>query len=370
MDLFKFGLRSVLGMTMPGAILVLVFLYTLFSVMFSLNHPLAFVSQGKDQQFLILATLFLASYVLGSLMRLNAADSVDEKSAKYCLNKYYKEKASLNRKPVKTLARGLARPFQAWKWTRKAWKWTRRRGRKPGLELTYWNRFAPIFIPKLIYRYFSAQSLNRRFKKVKMQPHGGASKNTELLEDSDAWIWMKEEFPYPIWQFRKLHRYHPNEVFRFFESYAPCMGIGHGWQGKEFFNYCKMVIYHASRQLGDAVVEEVHLAEALVRFYAGTYYGLWISLYMLVASSITQGIVLLRQEWEPSTPIFKILNLVVTIFLVAAVYLSQDMIVQRFRTLRLKEVDTVYDAFYLIHRHVDTCSICSPDSTILSRERH
>ena len=34
-------------------------------------------------------------------------------------------------------------------------------------------------------------------------------------------------------------------------------------------------------------------------------------------------------------------------------------LLRRFRTLRLKEVDTVYDAFYLVHRHVDMCERCA-----------
>jgi mannose-6-phosphate isomerase-like protein (cupin superfamily) len=32
----------------------------------------------------------------------------------------------------------------------------------------------------------------------------------------------------------------------------------------------------------------------------------------------------------------------------------------RFRLLRLKEVDTVFDAFYLVHRHADECPRCAP----------
>jgi mannose-6-phosphate isomerase-like protein (cupin superfamily) len=41
--------------------------------------------------------------------------------------------------------------------------------------------------------------------------------------------------------------------------------------------------------------------------------------------------------------------------------IMQNLIVKRFRTLRLKEVDTVYDAFYLVHRHAEHCAMCSPD---------
>src|ERR1044072_7517798 len=88
MDLFKLGLRNVLGITLPGAIVVFILFYILFSTAFALNQPLIILAWTKDQQFLILVTLFLISYVLGSLMRLNAADKLDAKSAKYHLDKF------------------------------------------------------------------------------------------------------------------------------------------------------------------------------------------------------------------------------------------------------------------------------------------
>ena len=95
MDLFKLGLRNVLGITLPGALVVFIFFYVLFSTTFALNQPLIIFAWTKDQQFLILVALFLISYVLGSLMRLNAADKVDEKSAKHHLDKFNKDKGTL-----------------------------------------------------------------------------------------------------------------------------------------------------------------------------------------------------------------------------------------------------------------------------------
>jgi len=95
----------------------------------------------------------------------------------------------------------------------------------------------------------------------------GSNKDPNLPEGFDGipfdkWILAKEEFPYPVWQFTKFALYHPSDVFKFFAHYKSYMGSGNGGSRKEFFNYCKMAIYHASRQLGDAVVEEVHFAES------------------------------------------------------------------------------------------------------------
>jgi mannose-6-phosphate isomerase-like protein (cupin superfamily) len=307
MDLFKLGLRNVLGITLPGAILVFIFFYVLFSAIFAVDQPLTVFLWSKDQQFLILVTLFLTSYVLGSLMRLNAADKVDEKSRQYHLKKYQEDQ-----------------------------------GKSQGPHKKEVDEAGEKLFPD--------------------------DKNIEKPKDSDKANWILDKFPYPKWQFIKFRLYHPYEVSRFFEDYQHCMGIGPGRRGKEFFNYCKMVIYHASRQLGDALVEEVHFAEAIVRFYAGTYFGLLISFWMLLGLFLFQAVVFITYGREKS--ILKITNILMTLAFAGAVYLMQRMIVQRFRTLRLKEVDTVYDAFYLVHRHADNCSVCSSRASAKVSERY
>ena len=91
------------------------------------------------------------------------------------------------------------------------------------------------------------------------------------------------------------------------------MGIGPGTRGKEFFNYCKMVIYHSSQELGNALVEEVHFAEAIVRFYAGTYLALLISFWMLIALIVFQAITIILYWREQSVLALRSLNLIVTL---------------------------------------------------------
>ena len=81
MDLFKLGLRSVLGITLPGAMLVLVFCYIGFSTALAFDQPVLEPLWGKDQQLFAFSVLFLVSYIVGSLLRLNSADQVDKRSS-------------------------------------------------------------------------------------------------------------------------------------------------------------------------------------------------------------------------------------------------------------------------------------------------
>jgi mannose-6-phosphate isomerase-like protein (cupin superfamily) len=294
MDLFKLGLRSVLGITLPGAMLVLIFCYAAFSILFALDQPVQGLLWGKEQQFLAFAILFLLSYNIGGLLRLNSADAVDRKSSRILTREFWK-----------TPQYSLADPAL--------------------LEAT-------------------------RDKILE-------NKASEISTAFDAWIWRQETFPYSAWQFRKFHIYHPEEVLRFFQTYQSSMRGSEG-RGKEFFNYCKMVIYKEGRA-GDPLVDEVHFAEATVRFYAGTHAGLGLSSGALLTALLVQAFL-----WAPSTPLPKDLSLVATAALLGVVLLMKRAIVHRFRTLRLKEVDTVYDAFYLIHRHAENCGQCSPSAGV------
>jgi hypothetical protein len=308
MDLFKLGLRNVLGITLPGAMLLLVVGYAFFSILLFLGLPLTWLLWGKNQQILILSAIFLMSYNLGALLRLNSADDVDRKSSRQLTGVYLRKRNRKN--PKKLTEKHLDKMLEA-----------EREAMKSGLHTV---------------------------------PDKGF----------DRWIWHKEPFPYPLWQFRKFRLYHPEEVYRFFQGYRACMlgSLELGGRGKEFFNYCKLVVYHSSRGLDEPLLDEIHFAEATVRFYAGTYTALRVSMFLLiplllveaglVANRVAEGTSLasLRPEW---------LHLGITIVFLVVSWRMERTILRRFRTLRLKEVDTVYDAFYLVHRHVEACPVCS-----------
>ena len=124
-----------------------------------------------------------------------------------------------------------------------------------------------------------------------------------------------------------------------------------------------MVIYHSSRSAGDPIVDEVYFAEATVRFYAGTYTGLriasWALLFLLAMQVALLALPIGMRGPAMET---RTISLAVTIFLLVVVAFMSRAIVLRFRRLRLKEVDTVYDAFYLVHRHAESCEKCLPAS--------
>ena len=234
MDLFRLGLRSLMGVLLPGALLVLVLIYVVFSGAFAVG--LHMQSSILDRWSSLIA-LFLVSYLVGSLMRLNSADNVDEKWAQYSQKKL----------------RGTGKSQEEFR-----------------------------------------KELDEKWEALKADPEAVERPDENSVEA----IWQTDEFPYPVWQFYKLRLYHPEEAYRFFWSYRSCMRSyeGAGKIGKEFFNYCKAVIYHSSRQLGDALALEVQTAEALVRFYAGTYYALVVGKWMLPVLLVWQGLFFAAKE--------------------------------------------------------------------------
>ena len=275
MDFFKVGLRNLLGIVLPGALLLLILFYVLFTAATSLGVHLQSGPWMEDRA-LSLIVLFIISYLLGNLMRLNSAEDVDKKSAKYNQKKHSKRVLS---------------PEECKEELKKAWEALRPNPRTVGIPTV---------------------------------PIG---------------VWEHEKFPYPVWQFWKLRLYHPEEMYKFFWTYRDCMRGGYDrGSGKEFFNYCKAVVHHASGKLGDALVLEIQSAEALVRFFAGTYYALVIGQYMLAILFLLQ-VVAARGELELNILSLGTVNICATALLMIAMYKMQRMIVERFRTLRIKEVE-------------------------------
>jgi mannose-6-phosphate isomerase-like protein (cupin superfamily) len=175
------------------------------------------------------------------------------------------------------------------------------------------------------------------------------------------WAWKYDRFPYPVWECMKMRLYHPPEMFAFYEAYRECFAAG-PLRGKEFFNYCKSVIYSANEGKRHALAEEVQAAEANVRFFAGTFWAVVFSLLLLLATCAVLG-------FEKSPPKGALPGCVFAALLAVS---AAGAIVAggRFRGVRLKEVDTVFDAFYVVHRHAAQCPRCSrPAGSALYEER-
>ena len=194
----------------------------------------------------------------------------------------------------------------------------------------------------------------------------------------------------------------------FFQPYLRCFATGNR-RNKEFFNYCKTVIYDAYEGKRHALAEEVQSAEAYVRFFGGVFWALllsalvlvltalllmvrvalrgttglcyWVSVCTLLAAlvlgAVATGVVwrtpqFVRREdkvgrfwvlseiaggllfisavvgaFPPDLVTAARMNFVALVMLILAFLIIAG---GRFRLSRLKEVDTVFDAFFLVQR--------------------
>ena len=142
-------------------------------------------------------------------------------------------------------------------------------------------------------------------------------------------------------------------IRKFYNAYGDQLAPPYNPSGKEFLNFCKLAIARRSGSLDDPLIQELNHAEAEVRYYAGIYCGLWISLIASGASAVIQVLFIGLQrsalgKFYAASAVFVLLF---TVILGLFSYCSRLRILRSFRFLRLKEVDTVYDAFYLLGGH-------------------
>jgi len=303
------GLRNLLGILFPGGLLILAILGC-----FAVLSPDAGTAVGKamtGQPSLVISAAFLLSYVAGSVLRLHSADLVDTLSAMLIRRD--------NKLPTKGgpgVAQGTG-PLQ-----------------------TEFDLLANLTSSEEV-----AKGLAHLF-----QLTADPKIEWERRNYSSKWAWKHDKFPYPVWEWIKFRLYHPPEMVAFYDEYRDCFMKG-ARRGKEFFNYCKLVIFSANDGKPHALAEEVQAAEANGRFFAGTFFALTISFFALTATAITSE--LTHSASRSVNSIVAILALVVGL---AAFFIIAD---GRFRLLRLKEVDIVFDAFFLVHRHPGRCILCS-----------
>jgi len=291
MNPLNLGLRNLLGILLPGGLIILVALACIAALMPE-ARPL--IERAMTQwAALAMPGVFLVSYVAGSVVCLRAADAVDRLSARLM---------RLKQDPYKD-TRGTVASL-----------------RKRLLECVF------------------------------------VSPDNCLPGQNEArWAWKHDQFPYPVWELMKFRIYHPAEMFAFYKQYKHCFWLGDRSStddrpAKEFFNYCKTVIFNANEGRQHALAEEVQAAEANTRFFAGTFLALVIAL----AFSVLLSVVLFFDKSAPhgALPVAAAFTLLVGLAAYSIVAGG------RFRLIRLKEVDTVFDAFYLVHRHAAQCPVC------------
>ena len=223
MDPFKMGFRNLVGITAPGAIVLLAVTYGLVCATVVLDASSLFMYLKDAQGFFVIAALLL-SYLLGNIFRLNSADDLDALSSRQMERKCFSEGQHVNLDRFLDLRRAI-------------------------LE----------------------------------DPAQIESSLKDVADGFDHWLWSTELFPYPAWSLRKLSLYHPTEVIRFFETYREVMKRLLDLESrKEFFNYCKMVVGARVKKQEEALLQEVQSAEANVRFFAGTYFALEFSSVLIV----------------------------------------------------------------------------------------
>jgi len=137
-----------------------------------------------------------------------------------------------------------------------------------------------------------------------------------------------EGFPYIGWIGQVASGYLPPEALHFYEK-VWARRKRESNQNKQFFNFCKIVVSSNDENAAN----EIYAAEALTRYIAGMFYAL------LFASILIVGTIIMRYlflgEW------------VIVLFVLLAAYLfAIFIIIQRFRKMRIREVEVVFAISY------------------------
>lgn len=138
-------------------------------------------------------------------------------------------------------------------------------------------------------------------------------------------LWATERFPYIGWLGEAADRHLPKSAHNFYKKiWAPRKKE---IQNRRFFNFCKTFLNSQDR----SVMSEIYAAESINRYISGMYYSLLISCILLLLSLCS-----------PTGNDHSIL-----LFLLIGVYLLALFgIVSRFRFIRIKEAQIVFDASF------------------------
>ena len=230
MDPFKLGLRNLIGITAPGAIVLLALAYGLIGVVLVLEIKSSPLGSLKDAEWFATISALLLSYLLGNVFRLNSADELDSLSS--C---HLEERCQENNQRDNKL--------------------------NPNFDL---------------FKFIEErQKLLTNPKMLDSLDDPDEERRTQLLPDFDRWLWSTELFPYPALSILKLRRYRPTNMALHFDPYHEVTRrLVDIESRKEFFDYCKMAVVAHRLKQDEPLIEEVQAAEANVRFFAGTYFAM------------------------------------------------------------------------------------------------
>lgn len=289
-QLKSLGRLDIFGILLPGTIPIIIGTYALFAALAPFQVS---VWNVLDREFLVTVLLFVSAYLVGSLLRLVAADAVDKQSSGYML---------------------------------KVWKKEYEGRMSSGYESDFKEKVAEL-------------------------SRGGDVSDVPV--GFDDWLWLVDEFPYTAHRNRVWRSQGFQEVLDFYQkNHKARMWSGKTSNPKVFLNYCKLSIIDGGGPLADEIIA----AEGLTRFFAGTYVALRLSIWLLLVSVLVQflvaaGAVLatkvslcagLVMDWKT-----QIIHWVLSLGLIFVLIWMCHRIIERFRIIRIKETDIVFHAFYL-----------------------
>lgn len=297
MQVLRDLIRDLVGILFPGGLLVAITLWSFWAIVIIQNPSTSFNFISNDYTF---AFLVIISYIAGQTIRIKRLDNLEKR----CTKKYRKRKLpKLNEDAWKKCINEIVLKEDA-----------------------YFTGTSNIAQLKEVYKTY-----NEQFRYWEEFPYAYRLKGKRLLEQSENYI-------------------------KFFEKYDK-QGIT---KNKAFFNFCKSLIYEYSPPFKEEILRQ----ESLVRLFAGIHY---VVKYGKVLSSII-GIIHVFLAFSIKLKFHLIIDLIgydniqlsIGIFFISVftfclfIYLDQE-ILSRLRHMRSKEVEIVYDAFYIISKKNNLC---------------
>jgi hypothetical protein len=140
-------------------------------------------------------------------------------------------------------------------------------------------------------------------------------------------LWVSDDFPYIAWIGEMCKLCLPPDAQIFYDKvWATRKRTG---QNKQFFNYCKVLI----NSKDEKAANEIYIAESLTRYISDMFYALLFAFVLIFVTVIVQYSIVHQVT----------LGLVIILI---AYLVALAVIVDHFRFIRIKEVETVFVASF------------------------
>lgn len=151
-------------------------------------------------------------------------------------------------------------------------------------------------------------------------------------KDGHFKLYVSEEFPYIGWIEEACKLYLPPETLNFYNSAWGNRRRG-GGGNKRFLNYCKNLI----NSVDEKSTNEIYAAEALSRYIAGMFYAMLFAFCLILLAGILHYI-FFGEKFDATIKFLAMVLFVYSLIIVR--------ILSRFRFIRIKEVEAVFDATF------------------------